>query len=67
MQLSITCFYWKLVLQNMPVGERDREKLNLACPINCPPKTFPNFGASGKVIPRNMFTLKGKNKVESLA
>ena len=57
----------------MPVGERERERerereqLNLACPINCPPKTFPNFGASGNMIPRNTFTLKGKNKVESLA
>ena len=67
MQLSITCFYWKLVLQNMPVGEGDREQLNLACPINCPPKTFPNFGVSGKVTPWHMFTLKGKNTVESLA
>ena len=32
------------------------------CPINCPPNTFPNLGASGRVIPWKISTFQSERK-----
>lgn len=39
-----------------------RRKRNHTWPTSCPPKTFPNFGASGKVIPWNIFAFREPKK-----
>lgn len=44
--------------------KRNNDNNNSTWPTNCPPKTFPNFGASGKVIPWNKFASRESKKMK---
>jgi hypothetical protein len=60
---SIETKQWNARSWQMKITETKRGRLKHACPINCPPKTCLNCGASGKVNPRNISTYKIKQKI----